>query len=86
MCYANSCSVILFQDQRDESFFITNHDAVKKVTAFGHIPLINCEEIFFSFKLVLLHQQVGNPRGTNYPESQSFQFLADGTALYSNIC
>jgi hypothetical protein len=38
LCDANSCSVILFLDHRDESFFITNHDAVKKVIAFDHIP------------------------------------------------
>jgi len=38
LCDANSCSVILFLDQRDEPFFITNHDAVKKVIAFDHIP------------------------------------------------
>jgi len=37
LCDVNSCSVILFLDHRDESFFITNHDAVKKVIAFDHI-------------------------------------------------
>jgi hypothetical protein len=38
LCYAYSYSVILFLHQRNESFFITNHDAVKKVIAFDHIP------------------------------------------------
>jgi hypothetical protein len=37
LCDANPCPVILLLDQRDESFFITNHDAMKKVIAFDHI-------------------------------------------------
>lgn len=49
-------------------------------------PFISHEEIFFSFKLVFLHQQVRNPPGTNFPVSQTFQFLPDGTVFYSNIC
>ena len=37
LCDANPFPVILLVDQRDESFFITSHDALKKVIAFDHI-------------------------------------------------
>jgi hypothetical protein len=66
--------------------FFTCHDAVKKLTSFKSILFRQLQGNLFLLNFVLLHQQVRNSAGINFPISQNFQHLLAHMVPNFNLC